>query len=475
VVKPTRRSHVVLLMLAELVVINAAFAAAYWLRYRAEVGGTIEWFNDVPYGRYAPWGIAVSVILVLLLWIEGLYGRGKARSRLAVLYGLASATVLSIALLTILIFGIRPTAQSRLMLIYAAVLIVAALASVRAMDGVLRGRRRRRGDGAQRVLIVGAGDRGRAVMSSIVAQPGGDYVGAGFLDDDAGKSQQAIGRFEPLGGTRDLPRVLARERIDLVVIALPWSSRDLIVRLVRVCEETGANVRIVPDLFQLSLNRVDLDSLYGIPLIAVREPGILGWHYQVKRAMDVSVAAAGLALASPVLAAIAAAVRLESPGPILFRQVRVGRDGQAFTCYKFRSMIQDAETERPALEQMNEATGPLFKIKEDPRLTRVGRVIRRLSLDELPQLWNVFRGDMSLVGPRPPMPCEVEAYEDWHRRRLEVAPGITGLWQVSGRSELSFDEMVMLDLFYTENWSLGMDLQILARTVPTVLRGTGAY
>jgi lipopolysaccharide/colanic/teichoic acid biosynthesis glycosyltransferase len=160
---------------------------------------------------------------------------------------------------------------------------------------------------------------------------------------------------------------------------------------------------------------------------------------------------------------------------VLFRQQRVGRDGRLFVLYKFRSMVQGAETHHRSLRKHNEASGPIFKMKEDPRVTGIGRLLRRTSLDELPQLWNVLSGDMSLVGPRPPMPSEVVEYKDWHQRRLDVSPGMTGLWQVSGRSELTFDEMVMLDLFYAENWSIGLDVKILLRTVPTVLLGRGAY
>jgi lipopolysaccharide/colanic/teichoic acid biosynthesis glycosyltransferase len=168
-------------------------------------------------------------------------------------------------------------------------------------------------------------------------------------------------------------------------------------------------------------------------------------------------------------------IEYDSPGPVLFRQVRVGRGGRLFTLYKFRSMRQGADEEKTTLSDRNQATGPLFKMRDDPRLTRVGRWLRRLSLDELPQFYNVLRGEMSLVGPRPPIPAEVEQYQDWHRRRLDVPPGVTGLWQVSGRSDLTFDEMVMLDLFYAENWSLLLDFKILLRTIPTVILGTGAY
>ena len=172
---------------------------------------------------------------------------------------------------------------------------------------------------------------------------------------------------------------------------------------------------------------------------------------------------------------VAVAIRLDSPGPAIFKQTRVGRGGAEFTCFKFRSMQVDAESKVDMLRDKNEATGPLFKMRHDPRRTRVGRFVRRTSLDELPQLWNVLRGEMSLIGPRPNLPSEVQEYEPWHLRRLEVPPGITGLWQVSGRSDLSFDEMVLLDVYYIENWSPILDLQILLKTIPTVVFGSGAY
>jgi lipopolysaccharide/colanic/teichoic acid biosynthesis glycosyltransferase len=177
----------------------------------------------------------------------------------------------------------------------------------------------------------------------------------------------------------------------------------------------------------------------------------------------------------PICAVIALAIRLESVGPIFYKQVRIGKNGNPFNCYKFRSMVVDADLRRDELGCINEASGPLFKVRKDPRLTRVGRFIRRYSLDELPQLFNVLRGDMSIIGPRPNLPKEVEQYQEWHKKRLSVTPGITGLWQVSGRSDLTFDEMVLLDIYYVENWSLGLDLNILLRSIPAVIFGKGAY
>ncbi len=459
---------------ADFVAINIGFAIAYLLRYSAEIGGDIAWYNYVPYREYMPWGIALSLILFVIFTIDGLYGRSR-RSFLDNLYTLLTSTIVGVAILTVLIFGLRPLAQSRLMLIYAAVLIVVCTGTIRLIDAYLFRRRLKRGTGITHTVIVGAGEVGRAVMRNIIAEPDMGLRVVGFLDDDPEKQAEPIGRFEPLGGTESLQDVLQTHRIDGAILALPWQSREKIIQLVDQCEAAGVRARIVPDLFQMSLNRVDIGSLNGIPLIDVRAPIIRGWSRRAKRAMDVGIAAAMFVIASPLLAIIAIAIRLETPGPVLYRQPRLGREGRLFTLYKFRSMREGADLERPSLLDLNEAIGPIFKMRNDPRLTNVGRTIRRLSLDELPQLWNVLLGDMSLVGPRPPMPVEVSQYKDWHRSRLDIAPGLTGLWQVSGRSKLTFDEMVMLDLFYAENWSLGLDLKILLRTVPTVIVGTGAY
>jgi exopolysaccharide biosynthesis polyprenyl glycosylphosphotransferase len=463
------------LLLVDALAINVGFAAAYWLRYGAQLGGSIAWYNYVPFAIYAPWGLVLTAILVPIYWLAGLYRRQRRRSWLETSYAVVGSTVVGLAALTVLIFGVRPLAQSRLMLPYAAALVALLVSLVRLVD-ISRWRRRlRRGQGATRALVVGAGEVGRAVIRNIIAEPESGYSVLGYLDDDPAKRSQPLGRFEPLGGTRDLLHILKSHPVDEVIIALPWKSRDKIVRLAAQCDDALVRARIVPDLFEMSLGRVDVESLNGIPLIAVRPAGIGGGSYRLKRAIDVAAAALTLAFLSPLLAVLAVAIRLDSPGPILYRQTRVGRDGRLFVCYKLRSMVVGADSQQTELRDHNEATGPIFKMRRDPRLTRAGRAIRRLSLDELPQLVNVLRGEMSLVGPRPPMPAEVAEYQEWHRRRLEIAPGLTGLWQVSGRSDLTFDEMVMLDLFYAENWSLGLDLRILLRPVPTVLLGTGAY
>jgi exopolysaccharide biosynthesis polyprenyl glycosylphosphotransferase len=204
-------------------------------------------------------------------------------------------------------------------------------------------------------------------------------------------------------------------------------------------------------------------------------PAWAGWQQGGKRLLDIVVASLLLVLFAPLFILIAIAIRIDSAGPIIYRQTRLGKDGKPFTFLKFRGMVADAEMQRAKLEALNEVSGPIFKIRNDPRVTRVGRMIRRLSLDELPQLWNVMRGDMSLVGPRPPLHSEVVRYEPWQHGRLSATPGMTGLWQVKGRSTLDFVTMVRLDLEYIEHWSLWLDLSILVRTIPAVLSAAGAY
>jgi len=261
-----------------------------------------------------------------------------------------------------------------------------------------------------------------------------------------------------------------------VMIALPPTEHNAVAQVIATCRERGIPFMFVPDLFEMALDRVRINEVAGLALIEVKDARISGWNYAIKRAMDVVIATTVLTLAAPLMLLIAIAIKLDSPGPILFGQERVGKNGRRFTLYKFRSMCKDAEEKKKELlAAASPKDGLLFKLKDDPRVTRVGRILRRTSLDELPQFFNVLIGEMSVVGPRPQVPSEVAAYEDWHYQRLMVTPGLTGLWQVNGRSNLTFDEMVKLDLYYAEHWSPWLDIKLILRTIPAVLLGRGAY
>jgi exopolysaccharide biosynthesis polyprenyl glycosylphosphotransferase len=281
----------------------------------------------------------------------------------------------------------------------------------------------------------------------------------------------------PVYGTfDDVPTAVDAARADtVVVLSCPELDGSTLRRLAWRLERDEIDLILASALFDVAGPRTTIRPVDGLPMLHVEHPRLEGGARLVKEIVDRVGAAVLLVLLAPVLLAVAACIRIDSPGPVLFRQVRTGRDGREFLMYKFRSMYLDAEARLAEVRHLNEHDGVLFKIRNDPRITPVGRRLRRLSLDELPQLFNVLRGQMSLVGPRPPLPQEVAEYADDVRRRLAVKPGMTGLWQVSGRSDLPWEEAIRLDLRYVENWSLSLDLVILMRTVAAVLRPSGAY
>jgi exopolysaccharide biosynthesis polyprenyl glycosylphosphotransferase len=460
---------------SDIVLVNAAFFAAYLIRYELQLFRELDPVFDNPFAAYYPFSVLLTVVLLFLFTAEGLYTGQRGRSWLDEMYRVANGITTAIFILWAITFATRPAVYSRLMFGFAAILLLLFLGLSRLVQRGLLARLRARGHYLEHTLIVGADEVGRAVMRTIVARPDLGYKVVGFVDDNPAHSATDIGPFKAFGGLEQFERVLREQGVVEAIITLPWSNHGRIMELVRVCERLGVRARVVPDVFQLSLSRVDLDDLGGIPLLGIKEANISAWGRVFKRALDVVLVVLGLVPALLLGLLIALLIKLDSPGPVLFRQLRIGMDGKPFAIYKFRSMRRGAEDEQAALAEYNEATGPLFKMRNDPRQTRIGAFLRRSSLDELPQLINVARGEMSLVGPRPNIPAEVEQYSAWHRQRLQVPPGLTGLWQVSGRSDLSFDEMCLLDIYYIENWSLKMDLMILLRTVPRVLGGDGAY
>jgi exopolysaccharide biosynthesis polyprenyl glycosylphosphotransferase len=272
-----------------------------------------------------------------------------------------------------------------------------------------------------------------------------------------------------------LPDLLYAHPVECVIFADASPSSPEMEKAILACETTGVETWLAADFVNPSVARARLEHFHDRPLLILHTGPQVTWQLAVKRLGDLLGATLGLAVLGPlVMLPIAVVIKLSSPGPVLFSQRRSGLRGRQFTMYKFRSMVGNAETLRGPLEPLNEVSGPVFKMKNDPRVTRFGRFLRRASLDELPQLWSILKGEMSLVGPRPPIPSEVDRYDAWHRRRLSMKPGLTCLWQVSGRSNVPFDEWMRLDLQYIDNWSLWLDLKILLRTIPAVLNGAGA-
>jgi exopolysaccharide biosynthesis polyprenyl glycosylphosphotransferase len=461
-----------LMVLSDLVAVILAFYAAWFMRFELKVGGEDEAFALVPFDVYLPLGLVLSAFVVAIFFFGSLYRSEQAAFWLDDIFGILTRCGVAVMALFAFSTMLRSEASSRLVYVYAWPLCTLFVALGRLLVQTATGYLHRRGMATERVVVVGNNSLGRMVMQGIAAQPHLGLKVVGFLDEHRSVN---FGRFGYLGSLDEIERISLDQGIDQVIIALPSASHEQQLRMVEHCRQAKVRFKLVPDLFEMSLSRIDLDSVTGIPLIDLKEVSIEGWNLFLKRTLDIVISVLLLIPGGVLMLVVALLVRLDSPGPIIYRQTRVGRGGNTFTLYKFRSMRVGAEEELEQLLPFNEQSGPIFKKRRDPRLTRLGRLLRRFSLDELPQVFNVLRGDMSLVGPRPPLPQEVERYSEKERKRLQVAPGMTGLWQVSGRSTLNFDEMVNMDLAYIQNWSLSLDLSILLRTVPAVISGGGAF
>lgn len=329
----------------------------------------------------------------------------------------------------------------------------------------------------RRVLVVGAGAVGQDLGQAFRAYRWTGLELVGYVDDDEAKRGRSVAGCPVLGTLADVDAVVSRFAIDEIILALPPRAQERARQVILALQELPVNVRIVPDVFDMIFIRASVEDFAGIPLIGLREPAIEGPDRVVKRLFDLVVGGLTLVLLSPLMAAAALAVRIDSPGPILFRQQRIGEGGRPFRMLKFRTMHIGAEADEQQLAQETGQGPPTFiKQPDDARVTRVGRVLRRFSIDELPQLFNVLKGDMSLVGPRPELPWMVQRYEPRHRRRFAVPQGMTGWWQVNGRSDRADYALRMEDdLYYIRNWSVWLDLRILLMTVRVVIRGEGAY
>jgi exopolysaccharide biosynthesis polyprenyl glycosylphosphotransferase len=452
-----RRSlgQIIFLTITDALIISFSFVFAYYLRFRIILFITPATVPEIEeYLR-----ILIFVVLVWLAIFEmfGLYvqRKGTAVDESASVFG---AVTVSALLLLGLLFLYRGLWFSRQVLIYAWMLVFIFATSSRFIVDGFQNYLFRRGYRVKKTLIVGAGEIGQALASRIRENPGLGYRVAGFLDD-VSNVRKAI---------RDTG---AKE----VIIASSRIPHQKTLDMITECEREMVEFKIVPGILELMASRVDTDEVGGIPIVTISEIRLKGLNAFVKRTTDLFGSAALIFIFSPAFLLFSILIKLDSRGRVFFTQERVGMDGRHFMMYKFRSMIKGAEEQLAEIEHLSEVEGHVFKMKKDPRITRMGAFLRKFSLDELPQLFNVFRGEMSLVGPRPPIPSEVEKYSSWHMKRLRTAPGMTGLWQVSGRSQLPFEDMVRLDIYYIENWSLWLDIKILLRTIPTVLFTRGAY
>ncbi|MCB0988670.1 MAG: sugar transferase [Microthrixaceae bacterium] len=324
------------------------------------------------------------------------------------------------------------------------------------------------------VIVAGANPEGRDIAAMLQTESWLGYKVIGFVDD-SGAAAEPVPGVSLLGTTADLPSVIANHPSAGVIVAASGVDSAVTNRMARDLLDRGIHVELSSTLRDIASERLTVRPLGRFPMVYVEPITRDGWRAGAKRAFDLTVGTLSLIVAAPILLVAAIAIKLDSRGPVLFRQTRVGQNSKPFNVLKLRSMVTDAEAQLVDLIDLNEADGPLFKMAEDPRITRVGRLIRATSIDELPQLWNVVRGDMSLVGPRPALPHETEEWDSLLAQRLRVKPGITGMWQVNGRSDTSFEDYTRLDLYYVDNWTLTTDLAIMLKTVPAVVLRQGAH
>jgi exopolysaccharide biosynthesis polyprenyl glycosylphosphotransferase len=418
--------------------------------------------------------VSFAAIIVLLCHFQGLYSLELPVTQIQEVMIVAKSVMIGTILLGSLLFVSGVKSTSRLVVLMVAVYALVSMIGWRAFRRRSLGKAIADGVSCHNVIIVGTDGVALALSEYLEQHRELGFVVVGHVGSDFSASSDSVtsGKTKILGAPSDLRGICRKFFADEVMICT--RDRSVAMQAIADARESGVGVLVVPDLYDGVAFGAHTRHLGGFPCLAVVLRSIPAFSMQMKRALDVVVAGCALLCLAPVLLILAALVRLTSTGPALYKSRRIGKKGRPFWCYKFRTMVADADKKKADLLHLNERNEVLFKIKHDPRITALGRVLRKYSLDELPQLWNVLRGDMSLVGPRPPLMSEVEKYQFEYLRRLEVAPGITGLWQVEARNHPSFDRYISLDLHYVENWSFLLDLQILFRTVVVVFAGTGS-
>jgi exopolysaccharide biosynthesis polyprenyl glycosylphosphotransferase len=483
----------VTLVIAHAIIAAACFIGAFYFRLGGPVLGTDAlWWSQ----RFAPYGaLLIFVVLIRLLTIH-YYGLYRLRGEFSLVEDsgkIFKATAISSLLIVAAAFLYRGGFQYRAFSYSRSVFLldfVLVLSSMELMQFVIRSAQgffRQKGINLIPTLVVGRGPEASLCINEMRERPSLGYrviglVESGTIQPHASETYEGV----PVIGTlTELPETIRESGANEVIIADPEANSDLLFDVMMRCgRHRGVEFRIAPTLFNCLPRKTEIDQIGVLPMIRLFREPLSNTARLVKRTSDITIALVGLLVFAPLWLLVMLLIKLDSKGPVFYVQERVGMDGRIFLVYKFRTMHLGADDEIHKEYQRKFIAGwaeanlgdperPTYKLRNDPRITRVGRVLRRLSLDEVPQLINVLRGDMSVVGPRPPIAYEVEAYELWHRKRLDMKPGLTGLWQVSGRNRLPFEEMVKLDLFYIENWSLFLDLRIIMRTVVVVFRGDG--
>ncbi len=461
------------LFLLDVSVTVLSLPAAWWIRHDLLEG--IFTRRIFPLDRYYPLLPVIVAGFGLSFWFSGLYRSHRTVTLKRELWEVLRAVLAGGLILILYIFMSRRGAvMSRAVIALFLAIDAAALAADRIIVRLVARWARSRNLNYRNIIVVGTDERARNFDDMTRGHSYWGITVLGFIDPDDGRGPPAVDVARIMGRLDDLPRLLQEKVVDEVIFVVSPSRLTALEDTFLLCEELGIRTRVVMEYLPRQLARVYVESFEGVPVLTFTTAPIDATALLVKRLADVVLSALLLVVLAPLLVLIVLAVRLSSSGPVLFRQTRVGLYGRRFTLLKFRSMHRDAEAMKAGLAPLNIMDGPVFKAKDDPRVTGVGRFLRKWSLDELPQLINVFMGDMSFVGPRPPVPDEVSQYQRWQRRRLSMKPGLTCLWQVSGRNDVDFNTWMKMDLDYIDRWSLWLDVKIFLKTIPVVLSRRGA-
>lgn len=465
-------------LLQDLAVTSVAFVIAYFLR---TILVHFEFFSRhlpgiYPFSHYVPLMVAFLLLWAIVGYVSNFYRDLEMSNPIQLGLNLLNQLAVVLVLVYAGLYLMRRDDISRTYVLLIGVVNFVLLVAGRYVSYNGIAWMRRRLGRYHYFLIVGSGARAHEMASLIEESRGMGLRLVGFVDPNS-EGSKLVDRFGDyyVFPVDSVPKLLENHVIDEVVFAVNMQELARLEPLMSHCANVGVKTRVQLEFLPAPYSRIYLENFRDVPLLSLSSAPESELLLLLKRVTDIVVSAISLVALAPVLFAIAAAIRITSPGNILFRQTRCGLGGRKFTMYKFRSMVNNAEQLRAELHQLNELDGPVFKISDDPRVTPVGRLLRRFSLDELPQLWNILRGDMSFVGPRPAIPNEVEKYEPWQRRRLRMRPGLTCIWVLEGRSDVEFHRWIQLDLAYIDNWSLWLDCKIFFRTIPIVITGKGAY
>lgn len=456
-----------LMFLYDLGIVTISFFLSHLIRYSA-----ISWkqlSQDI-------WFLPILLFVwSFLLYYFGMYRSFRVKRIIDVILIILKTCITSFIIFGSIMYIFKITAVSRVFIglifvISAVIMSIEKSILISFLQDI-----RRKGFNYRNVLIIGTGKRAQHFIDFIRNHEQWGMRVIGLIDNDVTKKDQIVHGHKVLGCFDDVPAIIHEYVIDEVFFVVPRSWLSKIEPLMNILETEGVPVRIAADFFDLKLARMKQEQLSGMPLLVFESTPDKFGQLLVKRAFDIVLSGLGLIILLPLIALTYLVIKFTSGTPVFFTQDRCGLNGRRFKIYKFRTMNIGAEAQLESLKQLNEMSGPTFKLTNDPRITKIGKFLRKFSIDELPQLWNVFKGEMSLVGPRPPVPAEVSKYDSWHRRRLSMRPGLTCLWQVSGRNKITdFDDWMKLDLKYIDNWSLLLDSKILLKTFPAVIAGHGA-